>query len=79
MHFFRSEEHLKNWAQFDPSTLDGMVPLKDLITLFSIEFFQKRLEPDYLSRLPEYMAGFFPALQQIGKTGSFWMPGAGEQ
>jgi len=74
MHFFRSEEHLKNWTQYDPATEEGMVPLKDLITLFSIDFFTKRLEPDYFSHLAEYMVGFFPMLSQIGKTGSFWMP-----
>jgi hypothetical protein len=78
MHFFRSEEHLNNWTEFDPATRDGMVPLNDLVTLFSIEFFQKRLEPDYLSGLSEYIVGFFPALVQIGKTGAFWMPGAGD-
>jgi hypothetical protein len=77
MHFFRSEEHLKNWPHFDPSTREGMVPLKDLIALFSIDFFKKRLDPDYFSRLSEYIVGFFPMLQQIRKTGPFWIPGSG--
>lgn len=74
MHVFRSEEHLKNWAQFDSETQDGMVQLKDLVELFSIGFFQKRLEPDYFSHQGEYMADFFPTLKKIGKSGPFWIP-----
>ncbi|MFO7963633.1 MAG: hypothetical protein R6U50_06920 [Desulfobacterales bacterium] len=74
MHFFRSEEHLNNWAQFDPSTRDGIVPLTDLIALFSLDFFKRRLDPDYFSHLSEYMMGFIPRLQEIGKTGPFWLP-----
>jgi hypothetical protein len=74
MHFFRSEEHLEKWNQFDPATREGITPIQDLVDLFSIEFFQKRLEPDYFSHMNEYLMGFFPALIKIGKTGSFWMP-----
>ena len=74
MHFFRSEEHLKSWAQFDPKNIDGMVPIRDLIELFSIKFFQKRLDPDYFLHQGEYIADFFPTLKKIGKTGPFWLP-----
>ena len=74
MHFFRSEEHVKNWSRFDPETQDGIVPLKGLNELFSIEFFKRRLDPDYFVRQGEYIADFFPALKKIGKTGPFWLP-----
>jgi hypothetical protein len=74
MHFFRSEDHLKKWPHYKPETQEGIVPLSDLFKLFSINFFKKRLEPDYFLRVAEYMGDFFPALVQIGKTGPFWIP-----
>jgi hypothetical protein len=74
MHFFRSEEHLRNWKQFDPETVEGIIPLNDLVKLFSIDFFRKRLAPDYVSNMQEYIAGFFGTLKEIGKTGAFWVP-----
>ena len=72
MTFFRSEEHLRNWAQYDSSTEDGILPLKDLMKLFSGEMFRRRLDPDYFSHMREYGAGFMKSLQEIGKTGPFW-------
>lgn len=74
MNFFRSEEHLRNWKQFDPETVDGIVPLNGLVKLFSINFFRKRMEPDYVSHLQEFIAEFFATLHEIGKTGPFWVP-----
>jgi hypothetical protein len=73
MTFFRSEEHLRNWTQFDSSTGDGMIPLHDLMKLFSGQMFRRRLEPDYFSHMREYGADFISTLQGIGKTGPFWV------
>ena len=72
MTFFRSEEHLRNWTQFDPATEDGIIPLPDLVKLFSLNFFRRRLDAGYLSRMREYRAGFMPVLGEIGKVGPFW-------
>jgi hypothetical protein len=72
MTFFRSEEHLRNWAQFDPETKDGIIPLPDLVKLFSCNIFRRRLDPDYLSRMRDYGADFMSTLQEIGKVGPFW-------
>lgn len=74
MNFFRSEEHLRRWADFDPATLPGMVPLADLMTVFSADFFRRRPDPDYFSKMRQYGAGFVAALKQVGKTGAFWVP-----
>jgi len=74
MVFFRSEEHLRNWADFTAEKEDGIVPLADLVKLFSIDFFRRRLDADYASRVPEYMGEFFATLHAIGKTGPFWVP-----
>lgn len=72
MTFFRSEEHLRNWAQFKPGTEEGIFPLLDLLKLFSIPMFQRRLDPDYFSHLREYGAEWMKTLKEIGKTGPFW-------
>ena len=74
MVFFRSEEHLRNWADFSAEKEDGIIPLDDLLKLFSIEFFRRRLDVDYVSRIPEFMGEFFATLHEIGKTGPFWVP-----
>ena len=74
MVFFRSEEHLKNWADYTEEKKDGIIPLPDLVKLFSIEFFRRRLDADYVSHVPEHMAEFFATLKEIGKTGPFWVP-----
>ena len=72
MNFFRSEEHLSNWADYDPSTRDGIVPLKDLVKLFSGNYFRRRLDKDYLSRSREYAREMVSTMVEIGKTGPFW-------
>jgi len=74
MLFFRSEEHLRDWTDFDSEKEDGIIPLPDLVKLFSIEFFRRRLDADYVSRVPEYMGEFFATLKEIGKSGPFWVP-----
>ena len=74
MLFFRSEEHLRNWSDYSSDKEDGIVPLQDLVKLFSIEFFRRRMDAEYISHMSEYMGEFFATLQAIGKTGPFWMP-----
>ncbi len=50
MNFFRSEEHMRNWAQFDPdSTTHVIMPLAGWMDRFSGERFKERLRPDYVS------------------------------
>ena len=74
MLFFRSEEHLKSWADYDEKNEDGIITLPDLVKLFSVNFFRRRMDADYVSRIPEYMVEFFATLKGIGKTGPFWVP-----
>jgi len=74
MHFFRSEEHLRNWVDFDEEKEGGIISLADLTNWFSIDMFRKRLDPDYISRLGEYGPGFITKLQEIGKKGAYWIP-----
>jgi hypothetical protein len=72
MNLFRSEEHVRNWARFDPSTSDGIIPLIDLVKLFSGSYFRRRLDKDWLSKSREYAREMVGTLREIGKTGPFW-------
>jgi hypothetical protein len=72
MTFFRSEEHLRRWAQFNRDTEEGIIPLTDLLKLFSGKMFRRRLDSDYLSHMMEYGIDFLNTLQEIGKVGPFW-------
>ncbi len=54
MNLFRSEEHIRNWARFDPAAADGIVSLPDLVKLFSGSYFRRRLDLDWVSRNREY-------------------------
>jgi hypothetical protein len=74
MHFFRSEEHLRNWTGFSSEKEEGIISLSDLVKLFSPDFFRKRLAPDYVSNMQEYIGGFLAAMKEIGKTGPYWLP-----
>jgi hypothetical protein len=72
MLFFRSEEHRRRWAQFDPQTKEGAIGLPDLIRLFSGNYFKRRLDPDYMSHLRDYGKEFISDLRQIQSAGAFW-------
>jgi hypothetical protein len=50
MNFFRSEEHMKNWAQFNPMSESHIIkPLADWMDMFSEERFRVRPNPNYVS------------------------------
>jgi hypothetical protein len=72
MNLFRSEEHVRNWAQFDPATEEGIIALADLVKLFSGNYFRRRLDLDWVSRSREYGREMIETLKEIGKTGPFW-------
>jgi hypothetical protein len=72
MNLFRSEEHIRNWARFNPDTEEGIVPLDDLVKLFSGNYFRRRLDSDWVSRSQEYAREMIGTLKDIGKTGRFW-------
>ena len=73
MNLFRSEEHIRNWARFDPATEEGIIPLPDLVKLFSGSYFRRRLDGDWVSHQKEYAREMRQTLKDIGKTGPFWM------
>ncbi|HSR12076.1 MAG TPA: hypothetical protein VLS90_11595 [Thermodesulfobacteriota bacterium] len=74
MNLFRSEEHVRNWNGYKPGTDEGIVRLDDMVRLFSVETFTRRMDPDYVSRIKEYRAGRNAAWAEIMKRSPFWMP-----
>ena len=72
MTFFRSEEHLRNWAQFNVATKEGIISLSDLVKLFSGRLFKRRMDADYVSHIREYRAEMANDLQKLEKAGAFW-------
>ena len=55
MLFFRSEEHLKSWEQYDPAPEGGISQLDGLLTMFSGNVFKRRMDPDYFSNMKMYL------------------------
>jgi hypothetical protein len=74
MNLFRSEEHVRSWDRFDADSEEGIISLADLVTLFSGNYFRRRLDPDWVSRSGEYAMQMVATMQEIGKTGPFWQP-----
>jgi len=74
MLFFRSEEHLRNWEDFSSEKEEGIISLPDLVSMFSADFFRRRMDPDSVSRMREYLGGVIGALIAIGKVGPYWLP-----
>ena len=74
MHFFRSEEHVKNWSLYDSVSAESIMPLSNWALAFSGPLFRNRLEPDYLARVKEYASELLLSLKKLGKAGPFWTP-----
>jgi len=72
MNLFRSEEHIRTWARFDPATEEGILTLLDLVKLFSGIYFRRRLDLDWVSHSREYVRKMVDTLAELGKTGPFW-------
>jgi len=48
MNLFRSEEHARRWAQFNPASEQGFISLADLAGFFGTETRRHLLDADYL-------------------------------
>jgi len=71
MLFFRSEEHLKNWAQYDPATEGGISQLEGLLTMFSSNVFKRRMDADYFSNMKTYLRELITETGSNDKIGVF--------
>ena len=75
MNLFRSEEHVKNWSEYDPISEESIMPVADWEKVFATPLVCTRLDADCLSHVQEGMAAFFGALAEMGRSGAFWTPG----
>jgi hypothetical protein len=74
MNLFRSEEHVRQWAKYDPETAGGILPLKDLVRLFSGNLFKRRLDFDYVSCSPNYLNEWLAEIKEVTQGRPFWSP-----
>ena len=51
MNLFRSEEHARNWSEYDTAMVATLQPVAFWAELFSNEIFRERGRPDYISWL----------------------------
>ena len=75
MNIFRSEDDVRSWDIFDPTSADAIRPVAEYFALFSTDLFTKRLTPDYLEHLPTYVGATFGAFAAMGDD-PFWEPPA---
>lgn len=74
MNLFRSEEHARAWAQFNPASEQGFITLHDLAGMFGTETRRHMLDVDYLSKwYPRRAAERRDYMQRIGKATPFWL------
>ena len=71
MLFFRSEEHLKNYAQYDPATEGGISQLEGLLAMFSSNIFKRRLDPDYFSNMKNFLGELITEVGSNDKIGIY--------
>jgi hypothetical protein len=74
MNLFRSEEHVKDWSDYNPVSAESIMSLSNWAKAFSGPLHRNRLQSDYLSRTKEYASQLILALQKLGKAGPFWTP-----
>ncbi|MEX2659004.1 MAG: hypothetical protein WD232_04855, partial [Acidimicrobiales bacterium] len=68
MNLFRSEEHVRRWPLYFRQVEDYVMPVSDWATVFSASLFRRRIEPDYLDHVEEYVDGYRKALRALGKS-----------
>lgn len=74
MNLFRSEEHARRWALFNPASEDGFISLPHLAAFFGTESRHHMLDADYLSAwYPKRAAERRALLERIGKAVPFWL------
>jgi hypothetical protein len=73
MNFFRSEEHMKNWSQFNSDSHEGSLVLNDEVIWANVEVARHKLDGDYISRWADKQREQREEVaRQLGKTGLFW-------
>lgn len=76
LNLFRSEEHVRRWSLLDPAAAEAILPVRNWVRVFSVDYCRARLEPDYFLRAWELRPALFEAIARQGKRGPFWGTGA---
>ncbi len=72
MGLFRSEEHAKNWVDYDPTSSDATMPLTHWAQALTTPSCRTRLETDTLTRQMAYGGELLGVLADFGRTGTRW-------
>lgn len=74
MNLFRSEEHVRRWALFNPGSEEGFIALADVAALFATPSRRHLLDGDYLSFwFPQRYGERRPLLERLGKATPYWL------
>ena len=74
MNLFRSEDHIRRWARFNPDAEEGLIALPDLAALFGTPSRRHLLDDHYLSVwYPRRYEERRSVLEALGKATPFWL------
>ena len=72
MNLFRSEETVAGWSQTAPGSEEGILPVLTWAGMFSADLFRRRLDPDYLSKVPEYLGSMMALMTELDMRGPYF-------
>jgi hypothetical protein len=72
MNLFRSEEHARRWSGFRAESAAGLLPLSDILAIFSGRLFRERLSGRYLSDLKDLALAQGELVKQVTGDNPFW-------
>ena len=72
MNLFRSEETVAGWSQTAPGSAEGILPVRTWAAMFSGDLFRRRLDPDYLSKVPEYLGSMMTLMAELDMRGPYF-------
>ena len=72
MNLFRSEETVAGWSQTAPGSEESILPVRTWAGMFSADLFRRRLDPDYFSKVPEYMGAMMAVMAELGMKGPYF-------
>jgi len=72
MNLFRSEETVAGWSQTAPGSEEGILPVRTWAEMFSADLFRRRLDSDYLSKVPEYLGSMMVLMAELDMKGPYF-------
>jgi hypothetical protein len=72
MNLFRSEETVAGWSQTAPGSEASILPVRTWAGMFSADLFRRRLDPDYFSKVPEYMGAMMTVMAELDMRGPYF-------